>query len=311
MMGKITRLIDHIQRGTLLERIQRGWRERIKRRRQLRWNARNGERDYLEARIEYGLIMRLHFESELARRIYCDDFERPERHFVSAFLNPGDIFVDVGANIGLFSLIAACRVGHSGAVYAFEPSRKTFHRLLENIELNNLRNTQCIELALSDESGEFPFYTSKEGFDAWNSFAHPIEGKYFSRQFVQCVTWDRFARLHQLVGKVAMMKIDVEGWESRVLEGAKESFSREDAPLLQVEFTDKATTSAGTSCKSLYQLLETLGYRIFSYNPSARELIHDPPRESYPYVNLMATKDAGEVNRRLNKTTARKWLFGK
>jgi FkbM family methyltransferase len=310
-MGKITRLINHIQRGTLLDRIQRGWRERTKRRRQFRWNARNGKRDYMEARIECGLRMRLHFESELARRIYCDDFEREERHFVSAFLRTGDVFVDVGANIGLFSLIAAYRVGHSGAVYAFEPCRKTFHRLLENIKLNNFRNTQCVELALSDESGEFPFYTSEEGLDAWNSIAHPIEGKSFTREFIQCITWDRFAHLHQLVGRVAMMKIDVEGWESRVLEGARESLLREDAPLLQVEFTDKASISAGTSCKRLYQLLESLGYRIFSYNPSARELIHDPPRESYPYVNLMATKDIEEAHRRLRNATARKWLLDK
>lgn len=301
MMGRITRFIAHIRKGTLLDRVHAEWQERRRKRRLVWWKTQTGRREHFETRIEHGIRMRLHFDSELAHRIYCDDFERLERRFVSAFLRADDVFVDVGANIGLFSLIAANRVGHFGTVYAFEPCRKTFHRLRENMKLNNFRNIQCFELGLSDESGEFPFYTSEDGFDAWNSITHPIEGKSFTREFIQCLTWDRFARLHQLVGRVAMMKIDVEGWESRVLEGARESFSREDAPLLQVEFTDKASTSAGSSCKRLYQLLENLGYRMFSYDASARELIHDPLRESYPYVNLIATKDIGGVNLRLRK----------
>jgi FkbM family methyltransferase len=311
MMGKSARLIDHLHRGTLLERIRGEWRERVKKRRQIWWKSQAGKREYVEARIEHDLRMRLHFDSELARLIYCDDFEKGERHFVNAFLSAGDVFVDVGANIGLFSLIAANRVGDLGTVYAFEPSGKTFHRLRENTELNNFHNVQCFQFALSDESGEFPFYTSEDGFDAWNSIARPIAGNSFTKEFIQCVTWDRFARLHQLVGRVAMIKIDVEGWESRVLEGARESFSREDAPLLQVEFTDEASTSAGSSCKNLYQLLENLGYRMFSYDSSRRELIHDPLRVSYPYVNLIATKNIGEVNVRLRKGRSLGWLFGK
>jgi len=309
MMGRIARLINHIQRGTLLERIQGEWTERAKKRRRIRWNNRNGKREYVETRIEHGLRMSLHFDSELARLIYCDEFEKGERHFVSAFLRPGDVFVDVGANIGLFSLIAAKWVGDSGEVYAFEPSGKTFQRLRENTKLNNLHNVQCFRLALSDETGEFPFYTSEDGFDAWNSIARPIAGKSFTREFIQCVTWDQFARLHQLVGRVAMMKIDVEGWEIHILSGGKETFSREDAPLLQVEFTDAAAASAGSSCEELYHMLEHLGYRMFVYDFRRMELIYDPLRESYPYVNLIATKRPQEASLRLRKGSPWRWLL--
>jgi FkbM family methyltransferase len=253
--------------------------------------------------------MRLHFDSELARRIYCDGFEENERHFVSVYLRPGDIFVDAGANIGLFSLIAANRVGASGKVYAFEPSGKTFQRLLENTRINDLSNVQCFQLALSSESGESLFYMSRDGFDAWNSFAHPIEGGFFSKEIVQCETWDRFAHSHGLVGRVAMIKIDVEGWESRVLEGARKSLSREDAPVLLVEFSDKAAESAGFSCKELYQKLNSFGYYMFTYNPLRREFIHEPLRESYPYANLIATKKTQDVYLRLGKTSDRERFF--
>jgi len=120
---------------------------------------------------------------------------------------------------------------------------------------------------------------------------------------------DRFARTHELVGRVAMMKIDVEGWESRVLEGARESFSREDAPLLQVEFTDKAAASAGSSCKELYLNLMDFGYHMFTYNPRRRELIDEPIHENYPYINLIATKRPEETNLRLRKSTFRQWFL--
>jgi FkbM family methyltransferase len=299
MMGKAGRLIEHIHRGTLLKRIQGEWTEQTQKRRNLRWETQNSKREYLETKIEHGLRMRLHLDSELARLIYCDDFERKERHFLTAFLRKGDVFVDVGANIGLFSLIAANRVGDSGVVYAFEPSKKTFYRLLENKKLNKLHNLQCFQLALSDESGESSFFISEDGFDAWNSIAHPIAGKSFSKEPIQCVTWDEFTRNHQLFGKVAMMKIDVEGWESRVLQGARESLSREDAPLLQVEFTEEASTSAGSSCEQLYHLLENLGYQMFVYDPEKRDLVPDPLKPSYPYQNLIAAKVPDKVQERL------------
>jgi len=291
--------MDHLRNGTLLGRIRGEWKEQRRRRRLSRWNAESGKREYFEFRIDRGIRMRLHFDSELAHLIYCDDFETRERHFMNAFLRPGDVFVDVGANIGLFSLIAARRVGKSGAVYAIEPAQRTFRRLQDNVKLNDFLNVQCFQSALSDESGEFPFYTSEDGFDAWNSIARPIAGKSISREFIQCVTWDHFARHRALLGKVTMMKIDVEGWETRVLEGARESFSREDAPLLQVEFTEKASAAAGSSCEHLYHLLEALGYQMFVYDPEKRDLVPDPLRPSYPYQNLIAAKLPDEVRERL------------
>ena len=300
-MRKVMGLVEHIRKGTLLDRLRGEWREQARKRRHSWWESQRGNRETFETSIERGVRMRLHFDSELAQLIYCDGFETTERRFLHAFLKPGDVFVDVGANIGLFSLIAARRLAGSGKVYAFEPAQVTFRRLQENVELNDFSNVQCFQSALSDESGEFPFYTSEDGFDAWNSFSPPIAGESFSREFIQSVKWDQFARLHQLGGKVTMMKIDVEGWESRVLEGARESFSREDAPLLQVEFTEEASASAGFSCDRLYHLLEELGYRMFVYDPEKRDLAPDPLRPSYPYLNLIATKHPDKARERLRQ----------
>jgi hypothetical protein len=79
-----------------------------------------------------------------------------------------------------------------------------------------------------------------------------------------------------------MMKIDVEGWESRVLAGGKEVFQPNRRTAL-----------------AMYQCLENFGYRMFVYNLAKRNLLPEPVREKYPYNNLIATKDPESVNARL------------
>ncbi len=97
-----------------------------------------------------------------------------------------------------------------------------------------------------------------------------------------------------------MMKIDVEGWEHHVIQGGCEILSREDAPVLQVEFTEKAAEAAGHSCTELYRSLEELGYRMFTYDAKAKKLTADPIRESYPYLNLIAVKRIDQITSRIN-----------
>jgi hypothetical protein len=146
---------------------------------------------------------------------------------------------------------------------------------------------------------------SLDGFDAWNSLARPVGGHSFGAEIVASTTWDEFAREHDLIGEVTMMKIDVEGWESRVLKGGAYCLSRDDAPVLQVEFTDVAALSAGSSCTELYRTLEAFGYRMFTYDAKNRRLLSEPLRPAYPSQNLLAIKNPEGVAARLAK---RDWL---
>jgi FkbM family methyltransferase len=252
-------------------------------------------------RLASRVRMNLHLDSKLSELIYCGGFEEEERQFLKAFLRPDDIFVDVGANTGLFTLLAARYVGSTGRVYAFEPCRETHNRLLENVALNRFSNVRCHQSALSDSDKPLLMQVSLDGFDAWNSAATPTAGTSFSSETSGATTWDDFAETHHLVGRVTMMKIDVEGWESRVLAGGSRSLSRKDAPVLQVEFTEQNAQGAGSSCVDLYRTLETLGFHMFVYDAPSRRLVPDPPRQSYPYLNLIATKNPQEVNAKLRR----------
>jgi FkbM family methyltransferase len=249
--------------------------------------------------LQPGLKIRLHGDSELCHLIYCRHFEFNEREFLNRFLRPGDVFVDVGANIGLFTLIAAERAGPQGKVLAFEPTAKTFGRLVENVRLNKFSNVECLKLALSDSRGHLELGQCGDGYDAWNSLARPGLGGSLPTELVETIDWDQFARERDLVGSVTMMKIDVEGWEARVLGGGKQFFARSDAPVLQVEFTDEAAEAAGSSCRALYDCLQSFGYKMFVYDSGERRLMAESRREKYPYLNLLAAKDPDFVELRL------------
>jgi len=296
----IQRFFLHFYRGTLPQRIKEEWHEHIRRRRRAWWDSHQNKEEYFSFPLQRRIKINLYFDSVLCRLIYCDNFEWRERRFLNSYLRQGDIFIDVGANIGLFTLIASRRVGNDGKVFAFEPCTKTYQRLVRNIELNSMNNVQCLQIALSDRPGQLQMNSSLDGYDAWNSMAPPYAGSNFTKEMVSGVTLDNFVREYNLLGRVRMMKIDVEGWESQVLAGGMETLSRTDSPVLQVEFTDHASRSAELSCQALYHQIETLGYQLFLYDEKHRRIYHAPLREEYPYLNLIASKDPDQIGKRIN-----------
>jgi hypothetical protein len=155
-------------------------------------------------------------------------------------------------------------------------------------------------LALSDREGMAEMNVSTNGFDAQNSLSQPTVEGTFVAETVSCTTWDSFVEEHNLAGRVTMIKIDVEGWESRVLHGAQKVLSRADAPVLQVEFFDQTSQSAGSSCNELYCLLEELGYQVYVYDAESKKIVRDPLRPSYQSpINLFAAKYGDQVEARL------------
>jgi FkbM family methyltransferase len=281
--------------STIRQRLRKRWR-------MYAWKVLTRWRRNVEARLESAVRLRLYRDDQLSRLVFADDFELPERQFLKAFLRPGDTFVDIGANIGLFTVLAARRVGREGRVFAFEPSARSFERLQANVALNHFENVECHRLALSETGGQLTMRVSADGFDAWNTFGRPTAGKEFLEESVPCVTWDAFAQGRSLVGRVTMMKIDVEGWEARVLSGGVDVLSREDAPVMQIEFSQESALAAGSSCVDLYHKLQVLGYQMYVYDVASGRLVPDPLRERYPYLNLIAAKRLDQVSARLDES---------
>lgn len=307
--NRLGRALNHLHRGTLKGRLRWEWRQYLKQRRLDWWKSQVGKQEYVEKVVHPDIRMKLYFDSWLCHSIYYGEFETGEISFLNTFLKPGDVFIDIGANIGLYALVAARCVGDTGRVYAFEPCSATYERLIDNVKLNRLGNVSCHQLALSEKRHDSEMTVSLDGFDAWNSMARPTMGKLFTKETIRCTTLDDFAYDHNLVGCITMVKIDVEGWESRVLEGGRKTLSGKNVPILQVEFSGKASHLAGSSCQKTYQSLEELGFRMFTYDPRTQSLKPDPAREEYSYLNLLAIKDAEKVTIRIRENIGpRVWM---
>jgi FkbM family methyltransferase len=245
--------------------------------------------DSLKKRIDDELYIICYKDSILAKYIFTQKFEQNEIEFIKKYLNEGDVFIDIGSNIGLFSLIGAKYVGKSGKVFSFEPAKRTYQRLIENIKLNNLQNIFALNMAISNIKGIFKLNISDTKYDAWNSFGKPTAGEIKKTEDVITTTIDDFVSEYKL-NNISLIKIDVEGWEIPVLQGGKELFSSKHAPTLLVEFTDENAKNAGYSCKELYYILKDFGYTLYTYNSKENKLVIENLREYYPYINLIASK---------------------
>ena len=243
-----------------------------------------------------GIRTNLYFDSQLCKGIYVRGFETAELDFMARFLGAGDVFLDIGANIGVYSLLAAKRVGSTGAVHAFEPHGKTYERLKQNIAESGCRNVVCYNLALSDAEGTACLNASLEGFDAWNSLSQPTRGSAFLAESVRTLTLDGFCSKHGLsVEAITMIKIDVEGWESHVLTGAERLLLQARAPVLQVEFSDRACRQTGGSLDSLASQILRLGYSLYTYDIPRKRLTRIRNISDLLSENALCLKDAQRV----------------
>lgn len=179
-------------------------------------------------------------------------FELAELTFVSRYLRPGDMVMDIGANVGIFSVVMGTTVGASGRVFAFEPVPANVLRLGKNLRKNGLDNVQVFPLALGISDGEMmlrmatdPAYPSlrevQGGFD--NGTEVPVQVRSLDS------VWEELGR-----PDIAFTKMDVEGAEADVLRGASR-FLATCRPTLLVE------ANSVEELDSLRAQLYSLGYR--------------------------------------------------
>ena len=250
------------------------------------WYKKFIEKDFFQFNLNHDVKINLYKDSVLSRLIY-DGFEKQETNYLTTVLKSGDVFIDIGANIGLFSLLASKLVGEEGKVICFEPSLDVFSRLEENILSNNFTNIDCRNIGLSDKEGELTFYTSKNGHDAWNSFAPSQDDKLEKEIKVEVSTLDsELSDINKAL--IKLVKIDVEGWEKFVLNGGRDFFVNFN-PIVMVEFTEENTFNAGYSVYEIYDLMQSWGYSW--YRIIDGKLVREVKKMRYPYANLIAKKE--------------------
>jgi FkbM family methyltransferase len=192
--------------------------------------------------------------------LYRYGISDPDAHLAGQLLAPGDVFVDGGANIGLFTLVGARRVGARGKVLAFEPGRSIRLRLMENVALNGLAQVEVIPFALSAGPGEAAFRTFDVGGAGLNHLA-PADGEGGDIETVALVALDDVI-IPSDRARVTLLKLDLEGGEHAALRGAAATL-QQARPDILIEIGDAYLRRMGSSAAEVGALLRAHGYQFF------------------------------------------------
>lgn len=225
-------------------------------------------------------------------------YESYEAALFRKILRPGMVVVDIGANIGYYSVIAAAHIGEKGRLYSFEPEPVSRSFLEKNVRENGFKNVQVSELAVSDREGTAKLHISEKNKGNHSIMPLRTRAKQFSHfTEVPTVRLDSFLK-NNGIGSVDLIKIDVEGAEWLVLQGMPAAL-RQPAVTLFVEFFPDTLRDAGADPAELLTRLMSCGFSIFAMNANKRALepVADPPAfvSAFPrkaYCNLLCTKDA-------------------
>lgn len=186
--------------------------------------------------------------------------------FVLSRLAPGDTFVDVGANIGCFTLPAARRVGERGNVVAVEASPRIHNYLARNIRDNALANVHAMQCAALESDGTTQFHDAPEDHFGMGSVAPQ-----FGTPPITVAAWRLDTIMKRLgIRKVAVMKVDVEGYECSVFRGAADLLTGSDPPLVVFEFCDWAEKRTHLGLGASQRVLRDMGYSIWKFDDYVR-----------------------------------------
>lgn len=195
------------------------------------------------------------------RKLYRYGVDEPDLELLHQRLRPGDVFVDGGAHVGLFTLVAADIVGPEGKVFAFEPHPETFRRLQRNVELNGLRNVELHPEALGKEKGTAPFTLLHGDHAPWSHLGDATETTEASVVEVRVVSLPEAIPV-ALWPRVRLIKLDLEGGEVAVLEGARPLLEAVRPDVL-LEVVPDHLKRYGAAVEDVTALLSSLGYSVY------------------------------------------------
>lgn len=192
------------------------------------------------------------------------DAIEPELNYLQDFIGPGSIFIDVGANIGMFTLKAAPRAAR---VVSVEPGEIACRELKENVELNGFRNVTLVQKALSDRPGKAKLYHNPLGNDP-QAFSLLDDGSSPGSEEVELTTLDMLVETLELP-RVDCIKIDVEGAEALVIVGARKTITQ-NLPTVIFEMNCPTLVNSGGDTAAAWNELAEFGYEFFMLEDDGR-----------------------------------------
>lgn len=202
-------------------------------------------------------------EHGLTQNVYCGLQEFNDMAYVLHVLRKDDLFIDIGANVGSYTILAS---GVKEArTHSFEPVPQTFFRLIDNLKLNDLLNrVQAHNMGLADKEGEL-FFTSNE-----NTGNHILteDDKHVDAVKVKVIPLDAIIEDEM----PSLIKIDVEGFETLVIAGALKTLQKSSLHSVIMEINGNGL-KCGFSEEKLLDTMRSFGFHPYTYDPFTRHLI--------------------------------------
>ncbi len=214
--------------------------------------------------------------------LYKQFSDREKINLIKSYLKPGMVCLDIGANIGFYSLLFSKLVGKSGGVHAFEPDKTNFKHLSQttrhcsNLKLNQLAvgsSNLPLKLYLSDQLN-----VDHQTFDI---------GQNRKSKYIKAITIDSYLKNQS----VSFIKIDIQGFDHQALLGAQKTL-KQSSPLTMIgEFWPFGLKKAGSSTKEYLKFLKKMGFKI-KFLPSFNlRTINQKEQDQFYYCDFVATKD--------------------
>ncbi|WP_428389884.1 FkbM family methyltransferase [Mucisphaera sp.] len=171
------------------------------------------------------------------------------------YLSEGDTVLDVGANIGAFTIVASRLVGDTGKVFSYEPDPVIFKRLLRNLEINNINNVNAINGAVGAVSTKAAFYSSNKS--AYSSLAKQVDGRNTEKPSFEVDVIAIDEALSMGGDSIKLMKIDCEGGEYEIFDALNKNKASSIKYIVR-----ESHIVPGRDVEDMYRRIEDLGFAV-------------------------------------------------
>lgn len=222
--------------------------------------------------------------------ITLKSYENDEIEFFTERFTPGMSFVDVGANVGLYTGMALQKSPAGSVITCVEPDAKSRHYLSQTIQSNNAKgqiNVYLCPVAASDEKGSITLYKNPQNKGDNRIYSDPLCAE---SESIEADTLDNLCRKHG-VQWINFLKVDVQGAEYKVFSGGRSILSASPDCILMTEFWPYGLTNCGSSPGEYLRLLQDLGFSLFELDGKSMVPVHD--------FQLLISRCPGRVYRNL------------